>query len=39
MKFGNYDKINKMGVMNENEIIEDKDIIISKVVVIKDHKK
>jgi len=38
MKFGNYDKINKMGVMNENEIIEDKDIIISKVVVIKDHK-
>jgi DNA-directed RNA polymerase II subunit RPB2 len=38
MKFANYDKINKMGVMNENEIINDKDIIISKVVVIKEHK-
>jgi DNA-directed RNA polymerase II subunit RPB2 len=38
MKFGNYDKINKMGVIDENEIIEDKDIIIAKVVVIKDNK-
>jgi len=38
MKFGNYDKINKNGVMDENELIEDKDIIISKVVVIKDNK-
>ena len=38
MKFGNYDKINKMGVMNENEIINDKDIIIAKVVVIKENK-
>jgi DNA-directed RNA polymerase II subunit RPB2 len=38
IKFGNYDKINKDGVMNENELIEDKDIIISKVVVIKQNK-
>jgi DNA-directed RNA polymerase II subunit RPB2 len=38
MKFGNYDKINSKGVMNENELIEDKDIIISKVVVIKENK-
>jgi DNA-directed RNA polymerase II subunit RPB2 len=38
MKFGNYDKINKHGVVDENELIEDKDIIISKVVVIKEHK-
>jgi DNA-directed RNA polymerase II subunit RPB2 len=38
MKFGNYDKINKHGVMDENELVEDKDIIIAKVVVIKDHK-
>ena len=38
MKFGNYDKINEKGVMNENELIEDKDIIISKVVVIKENK-
>ena len=38
MKFGNYDKINKQGVMDENELVEDKDIIIAKVVVIKEHK-
>jgi len=38
MKFGNYDKINKQGVIDENELIEDKDIIISKVVVIKENK-
>jgi DNA-directed RNA polymerase II subunit RPB2 len=38
MKFGNYDKINKNGVMNENELIEDKDIIISKVTLIRDNK-
>ena len=38
MKFGNYDKINKNGVINENELIEDKDIIISKMNVIKDNK-
>ncbi len=38
MKFGNYDKINSKGVMNENDLIEDKDIIISKVVVIKENK-
>jgi DNA-directed RNA polymerase II subunit RPB2 len=38
MKFGNYDKINKQGVMDENTLVEDKDIIIAKVVVIKEHK-
>ncbi len=38
IKFGNYEKINKDGVMDENELIEDKDIIISKVVVIKQNK-
>jgi len=38
MKFGNYDKINKNGVMDVNTLIEDKDIIIAKVVVIKDNK-
>ena len=38
MKFGNYDKINKHGVMDENTLIEDKDIIIAKVVVIKENK-
>lgn len=38
IKFGNYDKLNKSGVMRENTLIEDKDIIISKVVVIKQNK-
>ena len=37
IKFGNYEKINKDG-NDENELIEDKDIIISKVVVIKQNK-
>ena len=38
MKFGNYDKINKQGVIDENTLIEDKDIIIAKIVTIKDNK-
>jgi DNA-directed RNA polymerase II subunit RPB2 len=38
MKFGNYDKINKNGVMDNNTLVEDKDIIISKVVVIRENK-
>jgi DNA-directed RNA polymerase II subunit RPB2 len=38
MKFGNYNKINKDGVMDKNTFIEDKDIIIAKVVVIRDNK-
>ena len=38
MKFGNYDKINKNGVINENTLVEDKDIIIAKIVTIKDNK-
>jgi len=38
MKFGNYDKINKNGVIDENEIIRDKDIIIAKVTQIRDNK-
>ena len=38
MKFGNYEKINKNGVIDENELIEDKDIIIAKVVAIKENK-
>jgi|TARA_Y100000992_G_C21273979_1_gene498761 DNA-directed RNA polymerase II subunit RPB2 len=36
VKFGNYDKINSQGVMNENTLIENRDIIISKVIPIKD---
>jgi DNA-directed RNA polymerase II subunit RPB2 len=38
MKFGNYDKINKNGVMDVNQLVEDKDILIAKVIVIKDNK-
>ena len=35
MKFGNYNKINSQGVMEENTLIENRDIIISKMVPIK----
>ena len=34
MKFGNYDKVNAKGVMPENTLVENRDIIISKVVPI-----
>jgi DNA-directed RNA polymerase II subunit RPB2 len=38
IKYGNYDKLNAQGVMNENTLIEDKDIIIGKIVTIKNNK-
>jgi len=38
MKFANYDKINSYGVVNENTLINDRDIIISKVIPIKENK-
>ena len=38
IKFGNYDKLNENGIMPENTLIEDKDIIMGKVVVIKNNK-
>jgi DNA-directed RNA polymerase II subunit RPB2 len=38
MKFGNYNKVNKQGVIPENELIEDRDIIISKIVPIKENR-
>ena len=38
MKFGNYDKINSEGVISENELIEDKDIIMAKVLTIREHR-
>jgi DNA-directed RNA polymerase II subunit RPB2 len=38
IKFANYDKINKNGVMDKNTLVEDKDIIIAKVTVIRDNK-
>ena len=36
MKFGNYDKINSQGVIPENTLVENRDIIIAKVLPIKD---
>jgi DNA-directed RNA polymerase II subunit RPB2 len=36
IKFGNYDKLNAQGFMPENTFIEDRDIIISKIIPIKD---
>jgi DNA-directed RNA polymerase II subunit RPB2 len=38
MKFGNYDKINEKGVIQENTLVEDKDIIMAKVGVIKENR-
>ena len=38
MKFGNYDKVNDNGVIPENTLVEDRDIIISKVLPIKENR-
>ena len=38
IKFANYDKINKDGVINENTLVSDRDIIISKIIPIKENK-
>ena len=36
MKFGNYNKVNEMGIIPENSLVENKDIIIAKILPIKD---
>ena len=38
MKFGNYGKINNKGVIPENTLLENNDVIISKVVPIKENR-
>mgnify|MGYP006080685265 FL=1 len=38
VKFANYNKVNSNGVIPENTLVEDKDVIISKVVPIKENK-
>ena len=38
MKFGNYDKINADGVIPENSLVSDKDIIMAKIVPIKENR-
>lgn len=38
MKFGNYDKVNNRGVIPENTLVENRDIIISKISPIKQNR-
>jgi DNA-directed RNA polymerase II subunit RPB2 len=38
MKFGNYNKVNSKGVIPENTLVENRDIIIAKVTPIKENK-
>ena len=38
MKFGNYNKINNKGVIPENTLLENRDIIIAKVTPIKENR-
>jgi len=38
MKFGNYEKVNNKGLVPENTFIENRDIIIAKVVPIKENR-
>ena len=38
VKFGNYDKLNKDGFIPENTLVENRDIIISKIVPIKENR-
>ena len=38
MKFGNYDKVNSKGVIPENTLVENRDIIIAKMTPIKENR-
>jgi len=38
IKFGNYDKLNEHGFIPENTLIENRDIIISKIIPIKENR-
>jgi len=38
MKFGNYNKLNNKGVIPENTLVENKDIILGKVIPIKENR-
>ena len=38
MKFGNYNKVNSKGVMPENTLVENRDIIMAKVIPIKENR-
>ena len=38
LKFGNYNKVNSKGVMPENTLVENRDVIIAKVTPIKENR-
>jgi len=38
IKFGNYDKINSRGFIPENSLVENRDVIIAKIVPIKENR-
>ena len=38
IKFGNYDKLNSYGIIPENTLVENRDIIIGKVIPIKENR-
>tara|TARA_B100000424_G_scaffold42022_1_gene28479 strand:+ start:12433 stop:15984 length:3552 start_codon:yes stop_codon:yes gene_type:complete len=38
MKYGNYDKINNKGIIPENTLLENNDVIISKIIPIKENR-
>lgn len=38
MKYANYDKVNSRGVIPENTLVENRDVIIAKITPIKEHK-
>ena len=38
IKFGNYDKLNGQGFIPENELVENRDVIIAKIIPIKENR-
>jgi len=38
IKFGNYDKLNAQGFIEENSLVDNRDIIIAKIIPIKDNR-
>ena len=38
IKYGNYDKLNTQGFIDENSLVENRDVIIAKIVPIKDNR-
>ena len=38
VKFGNYDKLNSQGFIEENSLVENRDIIIAKIIPIKENR-